>query len=74
MNTHVSPILRLMLVGILSVAVGLVTPTVVKADSPITGIIQVDETFINDFDCNFPLIEQVNGTYLDRHYFDQNGT
>jgi len=48
-------------------------PIVAHADTPDTTVIQVDETFTNDFDCSFPLIEQVKGSYLDRLYFDQNG-
>ena len=44
-----------------------------NAFTPITTIIRVDATFINDFDCTFPLIEQVTGTYRDTLYFDQNG-
>ena len=41
--------------------------------TPVTTIISVDETFINDFDCAFPLVEQVTGAYKDTLYFDQNG-
>jgi len=44
------------------------------ADTPNTVIIQVDDTFINDFDCAFPLVEQVKGAYRDTLFFDQNGT
>ena len=43
------------------------------ADTPDTSIIQVDDTFINDFDCSFPLFEQVKGVYRDTLFFDQNG-
>jgi hypothetical protein len=36
-------------------------------------IVYVDDTFTNDFDCSFPLVEQVTGAYRDTLYFDQNG-
>lgn len=39
---------------------------------PVTIIVSVDATFINDFDCAFPLLEQVTGAYRDTLYFDQN--
>ena len=42
--------------------------------TPITTIIPVDSTFINDFDCAFPLVEQVTGSVRDTLFFDQNGT
>lgn len=41
--------------------------------APVTTIIPVDATFINDFDCAFPLVEQVTGAIRDTLYFDQNG-
>jgi hypothetical protein len=41
--------------------------------TPLTTVVTVDVTFINDFDCAFPLIEQVTGAYRDTLYFDQNG-
>jgi hypothetical protein len=41
--------------------------------TPVTTIIPVDATFINDFDCAFPLVEQITGTVRDTLYFDQNG-
>ena len=41
--------------------------------TPLTTVVTVDVTFINDFDCTFPLIEQVTGAYRDTLYFDQNG-
>lgn len=41
---------------------------------PQTTIVSADATFTNDFDCAFPLQEQVKGTYRDTLYFDQNGT
>ena len=43
------------------------------ADTPAAVIIQVDDTFINGFDCAFPLLEQVKGAYRDTLFFDQNG-
>ncbi len=41
---------------------------------PQTTIVSVDATFTNDFDCSFPLQEQVTGAYRDILYFDSNGT
>jgi hypothetical protein len=41
--------------------------------TPVTTIVSIDETFINDFDCAFPLVEQVTGAVRDTLYFDQNG-
>jgi hypothetical protein len=46
---------------------------VISAFTPVTTIIPVDATFINDFDCAFPLVEQITGTVRDTLYFDQNG-
>jgi hypothetical protein len=43
------------------------------ADAPSTVVMHVDDTFINDFDCAFPLVEHVLGTYRDTLFFDQNG-
>jgi len=40
---------------------------------PVTTIVSVDTTFINDFDCPFLLLEQVKGAYRDTLFFDQNG-
>jgi hypothetical protein len=76
MKHRISLILASMLV-ILLTFVPLMT-TDVQASSiggspPVTTIIPVDATFINDFDCSFPLIEQVTGTIRDTLYFDQNG-
>ena len=73
MKTPYLFIFRSLFVGILSVALGLVSPIIVQADAPNTTVVQVDEIFTNDFDCSFPLVEQVKGSYLDRLYFDQNG-
>jgi hypothetical protein len=44
-----------------------------RAAKPTTTIVPVDATFTNDFDCPFPIIEQVAGTYRDTLYFDQDG-
>ena len=41
---------------------------------PVTTVIPVDATFMNDFDCAFPLVEQVNGAIRDTLFFDQNGS
>jgi len=74
MNTRYSSIVRLLFVSCMAVALGLLSPGAALADAPVTEIVQVDATFINDFDCSFPLIEQVKGAYLDRLYFDHSGT
>lgn len=71
MNTHYLLVSRLLLVCVLSVAMGFMVP-VVKADQPVGTIVSVDETFINNFDCSFPLVEHIKGSFLDRLYFDQN--
>lgn len=55
----------------LILAVTVISPAL--ADTPNTIIVQVDDTFINDFDCTFPLIQQVAGAYRDTAFFDQNG-
>ena len=44
------------------------------AATPDAAIIQVDDTFINDFDCAFPLVEHVSGAYRDTLFFDQSGS
>lgn len=44
------------------------------AATPNTAVVQVNDTFINDFDCAFPLVEQVQGAYRDTLFFDQNGS
>ena len=44
-----------------------------SASTPVTTIISIDAAFINDFDCPFPLVEQVTGAIRDTLYFDQNG-
>ena len=45
----------------------------IHGSTPITTIVSVDDTFINDFDCSFAIIEQVTGTIRDTLYVDQNG-
>jgi hypothetical protein len=44
-----------------------------NGSKPVTTIVSVDTTFINDFDCPFLLLEQVKGAYRDTLFFDQNG-
>ena len=44
-----------------------------RGHPPQTTIVSVDATFTNDFDCSFPLQEQVKGAYRDTLYFDQGG-
>jgi hypothetical protein len=41
---------------------------------PQTTIVPVDATFVNEFDCPFPLQEQVSGTIRDTLYYDRNST
>jgi hypothetical protein len=56
-----------------SIIVIVLTFSPASADTPDTTIVYVDDTFINDFDCSFPLVEQVTGAYRDTLYFDRNG-
>jgi hypothetical protein len=72
MKTRRLSVFRLWLVCIIVAIPGFILPSSVRADGPITTIIQVDETLINDFDCSFPLVEQVKGAYRDTLYFDHN--
>ena len=44
-----------------------------NAFTPLTTMIPIDATFINEFDCAFPLVEQVSGTVRDTLYFNQDG-
>lgn len=41
--------------------------------TPVTTIVSVNVTFLNNFDCAFSLVEQVTGAYRDTLYFDRNG-
>lgn len=43
------------------------------ADTPSVIVVQVNDTLTNDFDCSFPLVERIAGSYRDTLYFDQNG-
>ena len=43
------------------------------ADTRGAIVVQVNDTFVNEFDCSFPLVEHVAGAYGDTLYFDQNG-
>ena len=63
----------LVLVFILTLTALPIKANAANASTPVTTIIPVDATFINDFDCAFPLVEQVTGTVRDTLYFDQNG-
>lgn len=68
MNTR-----KLFFVFLFAVSMIIATVDPAFADTPNTVVVQVNDTFINDFDCSFPLIEQVKGAYRDTLYFDQNG-
>ena len=45
----------------------------IHGSTPITTIVSVEDTFINGYDCLFPLVEHVTGSLRDTLYFDQNG-
>jgi hypothetical protein len=68
MNTR-----KLFIAVLLTMVMAVVTVGSAFADRPNTIIVPVNDTFINDFDCSFPLMEQVTGTDRDTLYFDQNG-
>lgn len=44
-----------------------------SAAAPQTTIVEVNDTFTNDFDCPFPLEEVVSGSFKDMLFFDVNG-
>jgi len=44
-----------------------------SAAGTLTTIVEVNDTFTNDFDCPFPLEETVSGSYKDMLYLDVNG-
>jgi hypothetical protein len=58
---------------LITIIAAVATAGSVLADRPDTVITRVDTTFINDFDCTFPLVEQVEGAYRDTLFFDRNG-
>jgi len=64
---------RLFVAFLITMVLSIATVGSAFADTPSTVIMQVDDTFINDFDCSFPLFEQVKGAYRDTLFFDQNG-
>jgi hypothetical protein len=64
---------KLVLTLLLTVSMVIGTVDSAFAGRPNTSVVQVNDTFINDFDCSFPLVEQVTGAYRDTLYFDQNG-
>ena len=47
--------------------------TSVSGAGPQTTIVEVNDTFTNDFDCPFPLEETVSGSFKDMLFFDVNG-
>jgi hypothetical protein len=68
MNTR-----KLFLAFLLTISLVIAPVGSALADTPDTIVVQVNDTFINDFDCSFPLVEQITGAYRDTLYFDQNG-
>jgi hypothetical protein len=68
MNTR-----KLFFVFLITLVLSLAAVGSALADTPNIVVIQVNDTFVNDFDCSFPLMEQVKGAYRDTLYFDQNG-
>jgi hypothetical protein len=71
MNSKLRVLALLLLIFVL---LGAIPATTVRADPPYTEIIRVvDETFINDFNCPFPIREEWNGALRDTLFFDQNG-
>ncbi|MGE5073038.1 MAG: hypothetical protein ACM3MF_06390 [Anaerolineae bacterium] len=74
MSSSFSVRLIIAIVLVFSAVIG--THSTVLAGSPtipITYILSADGTFINDFDCSFPLIEEVSGSIRDTLFFDQSG-
>jgi len=51
----------------------LVLPSAAGATAPTSTIASADATFTNTFDCAFPLIETVTGSYKDTVYYDAAG-
>ena len=43
------------------------------ASEPSGSVVQVNATFVNTFDCAFPLVETTSGAYRDTLYFDAAG-
>ena len=70
MNTR-PIIIRSVLVAVMLLA--LTPAAMARANPPETTIVSADSTFINDFNCSFPLVEQVSGAYRDTLHFDHNG-
>lgn len=68
MNTRIQ-----MLMILVVIFFGIMPIQMAHADTPDTMVVPVNDTFINDFDCSFPLVEQVIGAYRDTLFFDQNG-
>ena len=76
MKYNFSSTLASILVVLVTFAPAMTTAAQARSASgspPVTTIISVDATFINVFDCAFPLEEQVTGVVRDTLYFDQNG-
>lgn len=53
--------------------VALISPSPSGAAQPASTVVQVNTTFVNTFDCPFPLVESVVGAYKDTVYFDAHG-
>jgi hypothetical protein len=61
------------LMTLLSPMTNKVQASATNGSPPMMTVISADATFMNDFDCAFPLVEQITGTVRDTLYFDQNG-
>ena len=58
----------------LGVLLALNSAATVWAQPPVTVIIVADSSFVNDFDCAFPLQEQVTGSVRDTLFYRNDGT
>jgi hypothetical protein len=60
-----------------ALALGLIAlgvPSTALAASPTSTVVVIDESFVNDFDCPFPLVETVSGSIKDLLYLDSSGS
>jgi hypothetical protein len=54
-------------------AAALLLASAASASEPTSTVVGVDATFTNTFDCPFPLLETVEGSYKDTLYYDAVG-
>jgi hypothetical protein len=52
---------------------GAFVATSAAAAVPSSAVVTVDDSFVNSFDCPFPLDEAISGAYRDTVYFDDQG-